>query len=304
MGCMRTFLTGATGNVGRSVLKELVSRGHEVAALGRPGSQELLGSRLVPGHLGLAEDLASEVEQADGIIHLASPRTNDRRGVLHEDILGTGKLLDAWTNGNFVFASSQVVYGIPKDICREGSSPRSAGCWYDLAKIANEELLSFTPITGARRAAISIRMALLFDNGPRANDRQFLAPIIEACRMGITFTFESEEKIETAGSSFVGGEDLGRAFVDALGIEASGAYNVASGFCTWKELIRAIDRQLGTRSNLALRPGGNAAAPNEMRMPQSMSKLDTTAFEEATGFRPRQSLEELVARCVESEVSV
>lgn len=296
---MKVFLTGGTGNVGRLVAAELVRRGHRVTALVQPGSAAPAGCTAAAGHMGIAEQLAGAVAAADGVIHLASPRSNDRRAALHEDVAGCGKLLDAWTRGNFVFASSQTVYGAPRGIMKEDAVLK-ASCWYDLAKIANELQLGMAPLDGERRAAVSIRMALLFDAGPRRRDRQFLFEIYQACRKGLSFVFQSERALETAGSVFVGGEDLARAFADALDVPGSAAFNVASGFCRWKDLIEMIDRHAGTKSGFVVRDGGRPG-PGEYPLPQSVSSMDLSAFAAAAGFRPRQTLEELISGFVAAE---
>ena len=296
---MKIFLTGGTGNVGRLVAAELVRRGHQVKALVQPGSAAPVGCAAVPGHMGIAEQLAGAVAEADGVVHLASPRSNDRRAALHEDVAGCGKLLDAWTRGNFVFASSQTVYGVPREIMKEDAALK-ASCWYDLAKIANEQQLAMTPLDEHRRAAVSVRMALLFDAGPRRRDRQFLFEVYQACRGGLRFVFESERALETAGSVFIGGEDLARAFSDALEVPHSGAFNVAGGFCRWKELIDMINLHAGTASGVVVRDGGRPG-PGEYRLPQSVSSMDLAAFTAASGFRPRQTLEELISSFVAAE---
>jgi nucleoside-diphosphate-sugar epimerase len=296
---MSVFLTGASGNVGRLVAAELVRRGRRVTALVRPGGRAPEGCAGVEGHLGMAEALADAVASADGVVHLASPRTNDRRTALHEDLAGTGKLLDAWARGNFVFASSQTVYGVPRETMKEGAA-LTAACWYDLAKVANELQLQMTPLAGARRAAVSVRMALLFDAGPRRSDRQFLPEVFRACRRGDRFVFGSEQALEEAGSVFIGGEDLARAFADSLELPASGAFNVAGGFCRWRDLVEAFNRHACTRAGFVVRAGA-VAGRGEHRLPQSVSRMDVSAFAAAAGFKPRQTLDELVARFVEAE---
>lgn len=296
---MKIFLTGGTGNVGRLAAAELVRRGHQATALVQPGTPPPAGCAAVTGHLGIAEQLAGAVAAADGVLHLASPRTNDRHAALHLDVAGCGKLLDAWTRGNFVFASSQTVYGVPREVMKEGSPLKASG-WYDLAKIANELQLEMTPLDGARRAAVSVRMALLFDDGPRRRDRQILADIYDACRRNARFVFESESALETAGSAFIGGEDLGRAFADALELRVSGPFNAAGGFCRWKDLIELINRLTGARAGFVVRSGARPGA-GEFRLPQSVSRMDASAFAAAAGFTPRQTLEEMVSRFVAAE---
>jgi nucleoside-diphosphate-sugar epimerase len=296
----RVFLTGATGNVGEPVLRELLSRSYEVTVLLRQPAQ-YPGCRVAVGSLAELDHLRDEIEVADSVIHLASPRGNTRDSVLQDDVTGTRKLLDAWRRGNFVYMSSQTVYGIPKQQIIE-SSPVEAMEWYDWGKISNEAQVrtAAEQQQGARRAGVSLRMALLIGAGSRRNDRQFLPHIFAQCLRGATFVFDSEQGLETYGSSFIGGQDLGRATVDALSVSASGPYNVAGGFCSWRELIETIGSFIGKPPKFVVRPSTRAGS-GEHRLPQSRSFLETDAFHRQTQFTPRQTIEELVEHYVAAE---
>jgi uncharacterized protein YbjT (DUF2867 family) len=71
---MKVFVTGGTGFVGREILGQLLSAGHEVRALVRDGSQDkLAGHRNLETHVGDVTDAASLVGALDGcdaVIHL------------------------------------------------------------------------------------------------------------------------------------------------------------------------------------------------------------------------------------------
>lgn len=292
------FLTGASGNVGRAVLAELVARGREVIALVRSSPPALKGYRPLIGDLARIYDLAGEIAAAGGIIHCASPRSQDRHTVLTTDIEGTGRLLDLWGTGPFVYASSQTVYGVPRDVLREDSALDPGG-WYDLGKICNEHQVALRA-TECGLPGVNLRLPLVFSDGPRRRDRQYLPEILDALRGGRPFLFGGEEAFETAGSVFIGADDLGRAITDSLGIARSGPYNLAGGFCTWRELIESMARHAGLKPLFRLRAGA-VARDDEYRMPQSRSAYDCSRFTAATGFSPRQSLDDVVRRFVDAE---
>ena len=68
----RVFVTGGTGYIGRRLIAELLTRGHEVRALVRPGGERNLpsGSPAVPGDALDQTTYASRVAPADTFVHL------------------------------------------------------------------------------------------------------------------------------------------------------------------------------------------------------------------------------------------
>jgi uncharacterized protein len=85
---MKVVLYGATGVIGSRVLKELVSRGHQVTAVARNVSAVPAEANVtaVTGNILDADDVASKVKGADAVINSYSP---------NNDPAGVGKLLDA-----------------------------------------------------------------------------------------------------------------------------------------------------------------------------------------------------------------
>src|SRR6185437_3834230 len=295
----RVFLTGASGNVGRPVLDELLVRGYDVGALMRTRLPNVRGFRPVFGDLNKIYEIVAEMGGATAIIHCASPRSATRQAVIGIDIEGTAQLLNAWHSGPFIYTSSQTVYGIPAKVLDE-DCPVSAGSWYDLGKICNEQQVAMAAERLGAGPGISLRLPLVFASGPRRRDRQFLPGVWDAMRAGSPFLFGSEQALETAGSVYIGEKDLGRAIVDAFAIKRSDPFNLAGGFTTWKALLETFGRRTGLKAKFVFRDGA-VARPDEFRMPQSRSEYNCARFNAATGFQPRQSLDEIVAQFVRAE---
>lgn len=115
---MRTLIIGASGFIGRAVVPELLSRGHDVRALVRPAcATEHLGwgsdVEIVEGDLRAPAGLRDAVAGADAVIHLGMPVTADGHQQFVVAATGTENLADAITRScvrRLVLASSLVVY--------------------------------------------------------------------------------------------------------------------------------------------------------------------------------------------------
>ena len=95
---MATFaVTGATGFIGRALVRQLTERGHTVRALSRQANLALDGrTHVIPGTLEDKTSLDQLVSRADGVIHLAgATAAHDRPNYFTTNAAGTTRLLDA-----------------------------------------------------------------------------------------------------------------------------------------------------------------------------------------------------------------
>jgi nucleoside-diphosphate-sugar epimerase len=298
MSSTTVFLTGATGNVGQAVIPVLLHEGLGVTVLVRKPS-DINGCRTSVGSLEHADRLAAEVQACDAIVHLACSQSQDPSEVLRQDIAGTAGLIDAWRKGPFVYASASTVYGPSAGALSEVTAvaPQHG---YDFGKCVNEFQLRLAERRHGRGGAVLLRPGLIFAVNSRSRGRHLLGQVFTHCRHGGRFIFGSEEGLANYGCSFISGADFGRAIVKALTQDLSGVFNIAGAFCTWHELIETINRVAGTKADLAVRAGATPQ-PGEFRLSPFKRQLDASLFEKATGFKARETLEEIVEALVRME---
>ncbi|MHA1193877.1 MAG: NAD-dependent epimerase/dehydratase family protein [Promethearchaeota archaeon] len=156
---MRILLTGAFGNVGLSVLKELIDRDYDVRILEIKNRKNLRISRKIQndveilwGDITNKRDVEKAVKNRDVIIHLAAiiPPLADYRPKLAESVNvgGTVNILESMkkqaNHPKIIFTSSIAVYGDrvnnPMIKVTDPLNP-SKGDFYALTKISAERLV-------------------------------------------------------------------------------------------------------------------------------------------------------------------
>ena len=160
---MPVFITGGTGYIGASVVRELRKRTHEVRALARSDAAEqklrALGAEPVRGDLRDLAVLRTEAAQADAVVHCAfdySPETVEiERAALDA-------MLDAMRDGRaFVYTSGIWVYGSRGDAQIDEASPLNPlelVAW----RPAHEDLVL---AQGNRLRTVVIRPGMVFGDG-------------------------------------------------------------------------------------------------------------------------------------------
>lgn len=150
----RVLVTGAFGNLGQLVVRELVSRGHHVVVLGRdkPANRRraaTLGGDVVWGDVRSA-DFGALVADVDAVIHLAGvlPPVTEREPELAEaiNVDATLRLVDAVERAPrsplLVYPSSVTVFGLPTlPVPRAATDPVRPSDTYTRHKVTIEERL-------------------------------------------------------------------------------------------------------------------------------------------------------------------
>ena len=235
---MKVVVTGATGNVGTSVL----------AALGRePGVTEIVGlARRVPEALSMPKvswvgadvtetPLTPIFEGADAVVHLAwaIQPSHDEAAMERVNVLGSQRVFGAAAQagvGALVYASSVGTYSPgPKDEAVDeswatGGIPTSA---YSRHKVRVERLLDDLS-EGSRMRVVRLRPGLIFKAEAASEIRRFfLGPLLP--------NFLVRPRLipfvpDVAGLRFqaVHADDVGEAYRRAVVDQVEGAFNIAA----------------------------------------------------------------------------
>jgi uncharacterized protein YbjT (DUF2867 family) len=100
-------LTGATGFVGSHLLDLALAEGHQVRALARRPQGERAGVTWIAGDLADTAALASLVDSADSVVHVAGlVNAPDRAGFARGNVDGTRAMVAASAGKRFVHVSS------------------------------------------------------------------------------------------------------------------------------------------------------------------------------------------------------
>lgn len=239
------------------------------------------------------------MNDVDGIIHTASPRTLKREKVVKEGILGTSYLIDYWKGGNFIYCSSQGVIGIPPKESFNEDLPYNPIYWYDIEKICCELLLlkKLNEEKGFNGHYIIFRIPHIFASNSRMDDYQFLYPIIQHAIKNLPFVFKGIEKnVKDAGFSWVDARDMAIALVDALSWQESGIYNIANGFVRWIDLIEMIKKIIGSKSEIVIQEETNIE--EGFFLPTFHCELDISKLIKK-GFVPRYTIYQTISECID-----
>jgi predicted dehydrogenase/nucleoside-diphosphate-sugar epimerase len=174
----RVVVTGATGFVGREVVRRLVKSGYAVRVLVRPQSQtdemEQLGVELAYGDVRDRESLRAAFEGVSMVIHLAAGLRGSEGFILDSGIAGTANVAAAARDTGVrrvIYTSSVSVYdfttvpedGVITEETRLDHRPDLRGA-YSKAKCKAEEI-AMAELFNPQSPWTILRPAVIFGNG-------------------------------------------------------------------------------------------------------------------------------------------
>lgn len=248
---MRILVTGASGFIGAHCVRELLQRGHEVAALATPNSSlarirsVLEKILIIRGTLDALPRDAIRQWKPDGCVHLAWYAEPGKYLDADENVVcltGSLELLTSLTADGctrFVGAGTCFEYDMDGGMLLRESSTTRPGSLYAAAKLAMCDMgQKIAPRKGAKFSWGRV----FYPYGPQEDARRGVPGLINALLESRSFPATSGEQVR----DYIHVEDIAAAFAVLLESEAEGVCNISSGKpVTMRELFTLIGERLG-----------------------------------------------------------
>lgn len=261
---MKVLIAGGAGDVGKYLIRDLSSQGHEVVVLDRATKTEEMERFSITYYQGSLTDgsLVNEaIQGTDVVINLAWSFADEPQVIFGEDIEGHIHLLEATSQSgikSFIYTSTATVYGravlhpvTETHPCLIGDARKPL---YALGKYTAEELCRYCH--KERRLPVTI-FRFWWAFGENIGGRH-LRDLIRK-----SLNHQPLEMLRGAGGTFVTMTDLGRAITSAIARStASGQiYNLGSLFLTWEEIGSMIVDLTHSNSIMRLIPSDRWKGP-------------------------------------------
>lgn len=300
-GGMRVLVTGASGYLGRVVLRQLLRCGHEPVALLHRSEPDIEGVAWRHGDVRDIASLRKATEDIDAVIHLSAlagvRKAFERPTQYYQtNVAGSLNLLEVLSGRpagapRLVAASTVSVYGVPVRQPITEDTPTDPKNPYAASKIAAEQAIGWAAATGAI-GAVTLRLANVAGAVGVHGDRDDGRLVTRACAVAARRIPELDVYGDGgAVRDFVHVLDAAGAFVAALAACEPGHHRV---FNIGATAVRVTDVVAMTRSvtgrDVPVR--FHPAHPGEVRE----LRADTSKAREALCWQPRYSnLARLVA---------
>jgi nucleoside-diphosphate-sugar epimerase len=315
---MRVVVTGASGNVGTSVLRALADEGAVTSVLGlarrRPGIE--VAKTIWATADVVHDDLAGHFRGADAVVHLAwlIQPSHDPFAMWRTNVVGTERVLAAAAEagvGAVVCASSIGAYSPgPKDRKVDESWPTHGitTSFYSRDKAYQERLLDLFERDHPQVRVVRLRPALSFKREAASEIRRFfLGPLVPGslARAG---AIPVVPKIKRLRTQAVHADDVGQAYRLAVVGNARGPFNLAADPVLDADVLAGLLDARPVPVPAGLLKAGAAAtwrlhlqpvSPGWLDLALRSPLMDAGRARAELGWRPRlsavQAVEELLA---------
>ncbi|MFB4310242.1 NAD-dependent epimerase/dehydratase family protein [Actinomadura sp. GTD37] len=324
---MRVVVTGATGNIGTSTLRELAGDPAVTAITGlarrRPGPGA--DQETDPGGTGKIEwaeadvtdsDLVPLLRGADVVVHLAWLFQPTHRPAVTWDanVVGSSRVFDAAAEagvGALVYSSSVGAYSPgPKDRAVDESWPTHgwAGAAYSREKAYVERLLDAFEAGNPECRVVRIRPGFIFERQSASEQRRLFAGPLLPGRLVRPGGIPVVPDMPGLRMQFLHSADAGQAFRLAVTGGARGAFNIAADpVMDAAELADVLGArtvrvpQRGVRAALAAAWGLHLvpASPGLFDLAMEIPIMDTARARSELGWTPRHTAREAFSEFLE-----
>lgn len=293
---MKVFVTGATGVLGRPVVRKLIKNCHEVRALSRSAAnrEQLLAAGAIPLPADLFDpvSMASALRDCEAVLHLATriPGVSElkKSGVweVNDRIRteGTKSLIRAAESApsvtTIIYPSISLFYGDGGTEWITAETAKLQPCDVHLSTLSAERDVCQFADASPDRKGIVLRFGSFY--GPSSPDS---VQTIMMAHRGVAMPVSAGD----AYKSMIWIDDAARAVIDALERAPSGTYDVVEDNpSTQREALEALAIAVDRRCLLKLpRVLLRTAVPADLRrMLLRSQRISNARFREVSGWHP------------------
>jgi UDP-glucose 4-epimerase len=315
---VRVVITGASGNVGTSVLRSLIEDPNVEGVVGISRRRPQLSLPKVQWRSAdiRSADLAELFRGSDAVIHLAwlIQPSRDERELVSVNVEGSARVFDAVAEAGvpkLVYASSIGAYSPgPKDRAVDESHPTDgiSSSFYSRHKARVERLLDTFEEKHPEIEAVRLRPALIFKGEAGTEIRRlFVGPLLPR-RLVSRRLIPAIPAVRRLKFQAVHSYDVGEAYRLALRPKISGAFNIAAEpVLSPRRLARLMGAlpvpipaaALRAAADLTWRAHLQPSPPGWVDMALKVPIMDTRRARDELGWQPRYDAEQALLELME-----